>query len=155
MAVHIRLKRQGRRKRPFYRIVAVDSRTRRNGSEIERLGWYDPIHQNLSVNINEDRIQYWLGQGAIQTDTMKNLMTKIGLSYKLHLIKSGASKDEIDDKMKEWESNQLEKAKKDAQKKLDKKAAKKAASAPSEPLGECASSIILSFSVMIIRKTSS
>ena len=87
MAVHIRLKRQGRRKRPFYRIVAMDSRTRRNGSEIERLGWYDPIQEGLSIKLDEDRVKYWLGEGAIPTDTIKNLMTKIGFSYKLHLLK--------------------------------------------------------------------
>ena len=136
MAVHIRLKRQGRRKRPFYRIVAVDSRTRRNGSEIERLGWYNPIQQDLSVKINEERVQYWIGQGAIPTDTMKNLMTKTGLSYKMHLMKSDLSEDEINDKMKEWESRQLDKAKNAAKKKLDKIAAKKAASAPSEIASE-------------------
>ena len=49
MAVHIRLKRQGRRKRPFYRVIAIDSRSHREGREIERLGWYDPIKEGLSV----------------------------------------------------------------------------------------------------------
>ena len=48
MAVKIRLKRMGRRKRPFYRIVAIDSRTRRDGPEIERLGWFDPLKTDVA-----------------------------------------------------------------------------------------------------------
>ena len=56
MAVKIRLKRLGRRNRPFYRIVAIDSRTRRDGPEIERLGWFDPLKTDVAVNLNEDRI---------------------------------------------------------------------------------------------------
>ena len=55
MAVKLRLKRIGRRKRPFYRIVAMDARTRRDGSEIERLGWFDPLQTDVAIELNEDR----------------------------------------------------------------------------------------------------
>ena len=46
----------GRRKKPFYRIVAIDSRTRRDGTEIERLGWFDPVKTDVAVKVHEDRI---------------------------------------------------------------------------------------------------
>ena len=51
MSVKIRLKRMGRRKRPFYRIVAIDSKTRRDGREIERLGWFDPLNLDVAINL--------------------------------------------------------------------------------------------------------
>ena len=86
MAVHIRLKRQGRRKCPFYRIIAIDSRAHREGREIERLGWYNPLKEDCSVEFKEDRIFHWLKQGAIPTDTVNSLMGQEGLIYKWHLI---------------------------------------------------------------------
>jgi small subunit ribosomal protein S16 len=53
LAVRIRLKKLGRKKRPFYRVVAIDSRFKRDGREIERLGWYDPIQDNNSCNLEQ------------------------------------------------------------------------------------------------------
>ena len=62
MSVKIRLQRLGRKKRPFYRIVAIDSKKRRDGLEIERLGWYDPIAQdNLSIKLDEEKTKYRIG----------------------------------------------------------------------------------------------
>ena len=58
--VKLRLKRIGRRKSPFYRLVAIDSRKRRDGREIERLGWYNPIRPGLDSELNEERVKYWL-----------------------------------------------------------------------------------------------
>lgn len=123
MAVHIRLKRQGRRKRPFYRVIVIDSRSHREGREIERLGWYDPVKEGLSVELKEDRIFHWLGQGAIPTDTVNNLMRKKGLAYKWHLMKTGVAEDQIETEMEAWATRQLEKAEKAAVKKAEKKAA--------------------------------
>lgn len=117
MAVHIRLKRQGRRKRPFYRIVAIDSRSHREGREIERLGWYDPVNKDLSVELNENRIFHWLSQGAIPTDTVHSLMRQKGLSYKWHLMKTGMSEDKITIEMQKWVESQLLKAEKAIEKK--------------------------------------
>ena len=127
MAVHIRLKRQGRRKRPFYRVIAIDSRSHREGREIERLGWYDPIKEGLSVEFKEDRIFHWLGQGAIPTDTVNSLMRQKGLAHKWHLLKTGVAEDQITTEMEAWAARQLEKADKVAIKKAEKKAEKKAA----------------------------
>ena len=123
MAVHIRLKRQGRKKRPFYRIIAIDSRSHREGREIERLGWYDPVKEGLSVEFKEDRIFHWLGQGAIPTDTVNSLMRKRGLTHKWHLMKTGVAEDQIASEMEAWAARQLEKVEKAATKKAEKKAA--------------------------------
>ena len=123
MAVHIRLKRQGRKKRPFYRVIAIDSRSHREGREIERLGWYDPIKEGLSVEFKEDRIFHWLGQGSIPTDTVNSLMRKKGLAHKWHLMKTGVAENQIATEMEAWATRQLEKIEKAATKKAKKKAA--------------------------------
>ena len=79
--VKLRLKRIGRRKSPFYRLVAIDSRKRRDGREIERLGWYNPIRPGLEADLNEDRIKHWLSEGAIPSATVHNLLTKKGINF--------------------------------------------------------------------------
>ena len=132
MAVHIRLKRQGRRKRPFYRVVAIDSRTRRNGREIERLGWYDPIKEGLAIELKQDRVFHWLNQGAIPTDTVSSLLRRIGMSYKWHLMKSGMEDSKIEQEMEAWTARQLGKAEKASKKKAKKKASKAEAASVKE-----------------------
>ena len=128
MAVKIRLKRMGRKKRPFYRLVAIDSRKRRDGLEIERLGWYNPVHQDLSYDIKEDRVLYWLKEGAQPSDTVSGLFKRSGLSYKWDLIKRGVKEDKIESLLSEWSDRQQ--AREDF--KLEKKKIKKAKSAESE-----------------------
>ena len=108
MAVRLRLKRMGRSKRPFYRLVAMDARTRRDGAEIERLGWYDPLETTgQKFSYNEDRIYYWLGTGAQPTDTVKNLFSQSGISLKWHLKRTGKSVEEIEAAVREWEAGQI------------------------------------------------
>ena len=76
MATKIRLKRIGRKNRPFYRMVVMDSRKRRDGAAIEELGWYNPISKDNSFNLNEDRIVHWLHEGAQTTDAAHKLLRK-------------------------------------------------------------------------------
>ena len=83
MAVKIRLKRMGSKKRPFYRIVAADSRDRRDGSFIELVGTYSPL-EDSKININEEIALKWLNNGAMPTDTVKNLLSKAGVMKKFH-----------------------------------------------------------------------
>ena len=128
--VKLRLKRIGRRKSPFYRLVAIDSRKRRDGREIERLGWYNPVKPGLQADLNEERIRYWLGEGAIPSATVHNLLTKKGINFKLHLEKIGKSSDEISNMMEEWYAKQEQKIEKAELRKAEKKAAKKEASKP-------------------------
>ena len=104
MATKIRFKRIGRRNRPFYRLVVIDSRKRRDGAPIEQLGWYDPIKADKESNFsfNEDKIIDWLKEGAQVSDSVKKLMKRSGLAYKWHLIKQGLSDSEIEKALKKW-----------------------------------------------------
>jgi len=96
------MKRLGRRKRPFYRLVAIDSKVKREGAEVERLGWYDPLNKENHFNLNEDRITHWLGIGAKASYAAKGLFKKAGLSYKWHLEKNGVAEDEVAQLLEEW-----------------------------------------------------
>lgn len=80
MAVKLRLKRMGSKRRPFYRIVAADSKSPRDGRFIETVGTYDPTKQPAEINIKNELALKWLGNGAIPTDTVKNLFTKAGIN---------------------------------------------------------------------------
>ncbi|MBR1649384.1 MAG: 30S ribosomal protein S16 [Alphaproteobacteria bacterium] len=82
MAVRIRLSRGGSKKRPFYRIVAADSRAPRDGRFIEKLGTYNPMlpqdHEQRVV-VNDERVKYWLGVGAQPTDRLVKIFANLGL----------------------------------------------------------------------------
>lgn len=79
--VRIRLKRMGRRNRPFYRINAVEKRAKRDGRVIENLGWYDPEARDVDkqVSLKEERIKHWLSQGAQPSDTVNDLLAKAAI----------------------------------------------------------------------------
>ena len=80
MAVRIRLTRMGAKKKPVYRIVASDSRRPRDGQYIELIGTYNPTNDN--VVINEEVAMKWLNQGALPTDTVRNLLSQKGIMKK-------------------------------------------------------------------------
>ena len=84
MAVKLRLKRMGAKKRPFYRIVAADSRSPRDGRFIDIIGTYNPIMEPAEVKINEEVALKWLNDGAIPTDTVRDLLSKQGIMKKFH-----------------------------------------------------------------------
>ncbi len=84
MAVKLRLKRMGAKQKPFYRIVAADSRFPRDGRFIETIGTYDPSTTPATVNIKEDLAFKWLQNGAQPTDTVRNILSDAGLMKKLH-----------------------------------------------------------------------
>ncbi|GAB6935803.1 MAG: 30S ribosomal protein S16 [Calditerricola sp.] len=87
MAVKIRLKRMGARKKPFYRIVVADSRAPRDGRFIEEIGYYNPVAQPAEIKINEEKAIKWLLTGAQPTDTARSLLSKAGILKKVHEIK--------------------------------------------------------------------
>lgn len=89
MAVKIRLKRMGAKKAPFYRIVVADSRSPRDGKFIENIGTYNPLTTPAEIKVDEDLALKWLGNGAIPTDTVKNILSKSGIMEKLHNQKQG------------------------------------------------------------------
>lgn len=79
MAVKIRLKRVGAKKRPFYRIVVADSRSPRDGAFIDEIGFYNPTTEPTTLNINNEKAQEWLKKGAQPSDTVKALLVKAGI----------------------------------------------------------------------------
>ena len=83
MSVKIRLKRVGAKKRPYYRIVVMDSRTPRDGKAIEEVGYYHPIEaEDKQFVIKEEKIREWFKKGARPTDTVKRLLNKKGITLK-------------------------------------------------------------------------
>lgn len=82
MAVRLRLARYGSKKKPFYRVVATDSRAPRDGRFIEILGHYDPRKEPSLVKIDKERVQYWLSQGAKASETVEKLLKISGLQGK-------------------------------------------------------------------------
>ena len=112
MAVKIRMKRQGRRNRPFYRIVIIDSRKRRDGKPIEELGWYNPIQQiEKNYEIDNKRIIYWINEGAQPSNTVKNILKKEGILLRIHLIKQGLNEKDIEYEIQKWEMDKEERIK--------------------------------------------
>lgn len=96
MAVHIRLRRMGAKKRPFYRIVAADSRRARDGRFLEVVGTYNPISRPAEVTVEEDKLTRWLDDGAVPSDTVSSLLTQIGFVEKYHKAKAGADVSDIE-----------------------------------------------------------
>lgn len=79
MAVKIRLARAGAKKRPFYQIVVCDERNKRDGRFIENVGTYDPNQNPAAVKLEEGKALEWLGKGAQPTNTVKQIMKKVGV----------------------------------------------------------------------------
>ncbi len=82
MAVKLRLTRMGKTKQPTYRVVAIDSRTKRDGEYIELIGTYNPLTKPATVNINEEVALKWLNNGAIPSDTVRNWLSEKGIMKK-------------------------------------------------------------------------
>lgn len=79
MPVRIRLMRMGRRKRPFFRVVAADSRAPRDGKFLDILGYYDPLKEPYEFKVDKDKVKYWLEKGAEPTETVRSLLKRAGL----------------------------------------------------------------------------
>ena len=79
MAVKIRLKRMGSKKAPFYRVVVADSRYPRDGRFIDEVGTYNPLKSPAEINLDAEKVQKWIGNGAQPTDTVKALIKKAGI----------------------------------------------------------------------------
>ncbi len=134
--VKLRLARGGRKKRPFYRIVAAHSEFKRDGRFLEKVGTYDPLASiENQVVLKDDRIMYWLQNGAQPTDTVRNIISAHGLMLKLELIKSGTDSAEIDGvvaKFREEKAASLAKKQANAAKVKEEKAKQAAIAAAAE-----------------------
>ena len=92
----------GRKKAPFYRIVAADSRAPRDGRFIEEVGYYNPLTEPQTIEVKEDRALYWLSQGAKPSDTVKSLLSRKGLVLRYDLMRQGLPEEKIEEEMKKW-----------------------------------------------------
>lgn len=106
MATKIRLQRHGRSKRPYYYIVVADSRARRDGRFIDRIGDYNPLTVPATINIDFDKAFDWVMKGAEPSDTCARILSYKGVLYKKHLargVRKGAmTEQEMEAKMQEW-----------------------------------------------------
>jgi small subunit ribosomal protein S16 len=96
LPVAIRLKRFGRKKKPFYRVVVADTRDPRQGRSIDSLGYYNPLTEPVQVQIDEEKAIKWLIDGAKPTDTVKSLLSKIGILQKFHAQKQSGKTEAIE-----------------------------------------------------------
>jgi len=79
VAVKIRLKRMGAKKRPFYRVVVADARSPRDGRFIESVGYYDPLREPKVVKLDDERIRHWMATGAKPSDAVRELLERAGM----------------------------------------------------------------------------
>ena len=135
MSVKIRLRRMGSKKRPFYRIVATDSRSPRDGRFIETLGHYNPIAEPPDINVREELVFKWMRNGAIPSENAESLLRRTGTMKKWHLLQQGVSPEELDAKLDELKAKETpamssaEREKKAEAAAAEKKAAEEAAAA--------------------------
>ena len=92
MAVKMRLKRMGAKKRPFYRIVVADSRSPRDGRFIEEIGYYNPIETPAILKVDKELAMKWLNNGATPTDTVRDILSKEGILKEFHESKMSNKK---------------------------------------------------------------
>ncbi len=128
--VKLRLARGGRKKLPIYRIVAADSRARRDGSFLEILGQYDPRFNPARVTLKEPRVMRWLNNGAQPTDTVRSLLSRQGIMLRWQLEKKGTDATVIDAEMQKWQTLQQLKIAREEARNAQRANAKKAKSQP-------------------------
>ncbi|MCX7834253.1 MAG: 30S ribosomal protein S16 [Ignavibacteria bacterium] len=121
--VKIRLKRTGKKKKPVYKIVAADSRSPRDGRNIEELGYYDPNFDPIKFSIKIERLKYWLNNGAVPTETVNSLLKREGIKYRLYLERKGKTEEEIKDALQKFQlaKEYRENKRKEKKKKLAEK----------------------------------
>ena len=106
MPVKIRLQRHGKKGKPFYWVVAADSRSKRDGKFLEKLGIYNPNTNPATVEINVDSAVKWLQNGAQPTDTARTLLSRKGALLKHHLVKGVAkgalTEEQVEERFAAW-----------------------------------------------------
>jgi small subunit ribosomal protein S16 len=127
----------GRKKKPYYRIVAADQRAPRDGRFIEIVGSYDPLGEKHKIELKEDRIEHWLNNGAQPSDTVRSLLRQKGILHRREMQKNGMEEARIAEEMKKWELMQSEREqRKEASKSQAKKDAKAAKEAEEKAAAE-------------------
>jgi len=132
--VKLRLRRAGKKKHPIYKIVAADMRSPRDGRFIEAVGQYDPNVNPIFLTVKEERVLYWLRNGAQPTDTVRSLLQRKGVWLRWSLIRRGVDDAKMQSIVERWQMQQTERPQREADRKSrraqrKKKAAEKSAEA--------------------------
>jgi len=104
LAVKLRLRRMGKKKQPIYKVVAADARSPRDGKFLEAVGIYNPLTNPHTIDLKEDRVNYWLDNGAQPTDTVKSLLSQTGINLKRDIAKRKLSDEKAEALLKNWQS---------------------------------------------------
>ncbi len=123
MAVKLRLRRMGKKKQPIYKVVAADARSPRDGKFLEAVGIYNPLTNPHTIDLKEERINYWLDKGAQPTNTVNSLLKQKGINLKRDIAKRKLPQEKAEALLKNWQAGKEAAAEKKAVKK--KKKAKK------------------------------
>jgi small subunit ribosomal protein S16 len=130
VSVKIRLTRTGRKKQPYYRIVVMDSRDRRDGAYIDQVGIYQPKHQPAVVRLEEKKALEWLSRGAIPSDTVKTLLSRHGVMLRFDMMKRNYTPEKIEEAVAKWRE---EAQTRDAQRSARRTQRRKAKAAEASP----------------------
>ncbi len=103
MAVKLRLRRMGKKKQPIYKIVVADARSPRDGKFLEAVGIYNPLTNPHTINVKEDRVNYWLNVGAQPTDTVKSLLSQKGIILKRDITRRKLSEEKAQAEIENWQ----------------------------------------------------
>ena len=128
--VKIRLRREGKKKYPVYKLVATDMRKPRDGGYLESLGQYNPNTSPVTIAFREARVEHWLRNGAQPTDTVRSLLRRTGFWLRWTLARQGQEESVVARVVERWQMQQAEKAQRDADRKDRRAKKKKAAAAP-------------------------
>lgn len=120
MAVKLRLRRMGKKKQPIYKVVAADARSPRDGKFLEAVGIYNPLTNPHTIDLKEDRINYWLDNGAQPTDTVKSLFNQTGINLKRDIAKRKLPAEKAEALLKNWQDSKDTSAQKKSVKKKKK-----------------------------------
>jgi small subunit ribosomal protein S16 len=104
LAVKLRLRRMGKKKQPIYKVVAADARSPRDGKFLEAVGIYNPLTNPHTIDLKEDRINYWLNNGAQPTDTVKSLLNQTGINLKRDIAKRKLPEEKAEALLKNWQA---------------------------------------------------
>ena len=126
--VKLRLRREGKKKHPIYKVVAADIRSPRNGRFIETVGQYNPNLNPIALTLKEERIIDWLRKGAQPTDTVRSLFRRSGLWLRWTLTKNGVDEAKKQSILERWQMQQVERSTRDADRKVRRSEKKKEAS---------------------------
>ncbi len=128
--VKIRMRREGKKQHPIYKLVATDSRSPRDGGYLEALGQYDPHTNPITLKLKEPRIEYWLKQGAQPTDTVRSLLRRNGFWLHWTLTRQGKDEATIKNIVERWQMLQADKLKNETARKERRSVRKKKTAAP-------------------------